>query len=57
MMRFVNLEQLESIEEREDVERVENNGVSGQDGKSTWYTVYYTNGEEEDIYWNEDQEK
>ena len=52
-MKFVSLEELEEIEEREDVERVENNGVSGQDGKSIWYTVYFTDGTEEDIYTRE----
>lgn len=53
MMEFVTLEQLEDLEGREDVERVENNGISGIDGKSTWYTVYYTDGSEKDVYWNE----
>lgn len=49
-MKFVSLEELELIEEREDVEKVESNGVSGIDGSSIWYTVYYTDGTEEDIY-------
>lgn len=49
-MKFVSLEELETIEEREDVKKVECNGISGQDGHSHWYTVYFTNGEEEDIY-------
>ncbi|MCH1964303.1 hypothetical protein MCG45_15850 [Clostridium perfringens] len=57
MMEFVTIEQLEELEEREDVKRVESNGVSGRDGRSTWYTIYYTNGEEKEVYWNEDCEE
>ena len=49
-MRFVTDEQMEEIEEREDVERVECNGNSGRDVNATWYTVYYTDGTEEDVY-------
>lgn len=49
-MEFVTLEQLERIELDEEVEKVEFNGISGQDGSSRWYTVYYKSGEEKDIY-------
>ncbi|HFD2052229.1 MAG: hypothetical protein KHZ90_08600 [Veillonella parvula] len=56
-MEFVTIEQLEELEEREDVKKLESNGISGIDGRSTWYTVYYTDGTEKDVYWNEDQEE
>ena len=49
-MKFVTLAELEDIELREDVKEVEFNGISGQDGVSHWYTIYYTNGSEEDVY-------
>lgn len=49
-MKKISLEELQVIEEMETVERVEFNGVSGIDGKSNWYTVYYTDGKEEDVY-------
>ena len=49
-MKFVTLAELEDIELREDVKEVEFNGLSGQDGSSHWYTIYYTDGSEEDIY-------
>ena len=50
IMKFVTLTELEDIELREDVKEVEFNGISGQDGSSNWYTVYYIDGSEEDIY-------
>ena len=49
-MKFVTLAELEDIELREDVQEVQFNGISGQDGSSNWYTVYYIDGSEEDIY-------
>lgn len=49
-MNFITLAKLEDLEAREDVICVENNGVSGQDGVSNWYTVYYKDGTEEDLY-------
>lgn len=49
-MNFVTIEELNEMEEMERVDRVENNGVSGIDGNSVWYTVYYRDGEEEDVY-------
>ena len=49
-MKFVTLAELEDIELREDVKEVELNGISGQDGSSNWYTIYYTDGTEEDVY-------
>lgn len=49
-MKFITLAELEDIEVREDVKEVEYNGISGQDGLSDWYTIYYTNGSEEDVY-------
>ena len=50
IMKFVTLAELEDIELREDVKELEFNGISGQDGSSNWYTVYYIDGSEEDIY-------
>ena len=49
-MKFITLAKLEDLEAREDVTCVENNGVSGQDGASNWYTVCYKDGTEEDLY-------
>ena len=49
-MKFVTLAELEDIELREDVKEIEFNGISGQDGASGWYTIYYTDGSEEDVY-------
>ena len=49
-MKFVTLAELEDIELREDVQEVQFNGISGQDGSSNWYTIYYTDGSEEDVY-------
>ena len=49
-MKFVTLAELEDIELREDVKEVEFNGISGQDGASEWYTIYYIDGTEEDVY-------
>lgn len=49
-MKFVTAEQMEEIELMENVEKVECNGNSGRDVNATWYTVYYTDGTEEDIY-------
>ncbi|NWK11303.1 hypothetical protein [Clostridium cadaveris] len=56
-MEFVTLEQLEAIELDEEVEKVEFNGISGQDGSSRWYTVYYKSGEEKDIYVDSSEEE
>ena len=50
IMKFVTLTELEDIELREDVKEVEFNGISGQDESSNWYTIYYTDGNEEDVY-------
>lgn len=49
----VTREQFEAIEEHEEVERVENNGISGNIS-ATWYTVYFTDGEETDIYFKQE---
>lgn len=49
-MKFVTLVELEEMESMENVNEVEFNGVSGQDGKSNWYTVKYEDGSEEDVY-------
>ena len=49
-MKFITLAELEELELRENVKEVEYNGISGQDGSSNWYTVYYQNGTEEDLY-------
>ncbi|MBQ3420656.1 MAG: hypothetical protein IJH34_03105 [Romboutsia sp.] len=49
-MKFVTLAELEEIEAKENVTDVEFNGISGQDGASNWYTVYYEDGSEEDVY-------
>lgn len=49
-MDFVNLEELNEIELRADVKNIGCNGISGREGRSTWYTIYYANGEENDIY-------
>ena len=49
-MKFITFAEMEDIELREDVKEVEFNGLSGQDGSSGWYTIYYTNGSEEDVY-------
>lgn len=44
-------EQLEEIEESIEVDRVESNGNSGRYPNCIWYTVYFTDGEEIDIYY------
>ena len=49
-MEFITLTEMEDIESREDVKEIEFNGLSGQDGASGWYTIYYTDGTEEDVY-------
>ena len=49
-MKFITLTEMEDIESKEDVKEVEFNGLSGQDGASGWYTIYYTDGSEEDVY-------
>ena len=49
-MKYVTLSELEDIELREDVKEVQLNGISGQDGASDWYTIYYTDESEEDVY-------
>ena len=49
-MKFITLAQLEDLEMSENVKEVEFNGISGQDSMSYWYTVYYQNGSEEDLY-------
>lgn len=49
--QIVNNEQFEEIEQYEEVEKVENNGNSGRIPGATWYTVYFTDGEEIDIYY------
>ena len=47
---LVTWEQFEAIAEHEEVDRVENNGYSGYIIGAIWYTVYFTDGEEMDIY-------
>ena len=49
--QIVTDDQFEKIEVHEEVERVENNGNSGRIPGATWYTVYFTDGEEIDIYY------
>ena len=49
-MKFITLAQLEDIKMSEDIKEVVYNGISGQDGVSNWYTVYYTDDSEEDLY-------
>lgn len=49
-MNKISVNRLEELEEMESVEKVEFNGVSGIDGHSNWYTIYYTDGSEEDVY-------
>ncbi len=49
-MDFVSYEELEEIMESAEVERVESNGVSGIDGISEWWTIYYNDESEEDVY-------
>ena len=49
-MKKITLERLEELETMENVKEVEFNGTSGMDGSSNWYTVYYTDGTEEDVY-------
>lgn len=48
--KVVAREEFEMIEEHEEVARVENNGSSGSMPGATWYTVYFTDGEEINIY-------
>lgn len=52
-MKIITLEQLEEISCKEDVKEVTFNGVSGQDGVRNWYTVYYNDNSEEDVYTKE----
>ena len=49
-MKFITLAELEDLELKENVKEVAYNGISGQDGMSYWYTVYYVDGSEEDLY-------
>ena len=49
-MERITLERLEELEMMESVDYVEFNGISGIDGSSNWYTVYYKDGDEEDVY-------
>lgn len=49
--KIVTAEQFEEIEQSAEVARVENNGGSGRYPSCTWYTVYFTDGEEMDIYY------
>lgn len=46
----VTSEQFDEIWEHEEVARIENHGYSGSIPGATWYTVYFTDGEETDIY-------
>jgi len=49
--QIVTDDQFEEIEQHEEVARVENNGNSGSIPGATWYTVYFVDGEEMDIYY------
>ena len=49
-MVVINFVLIASFPILEDVKEVEFNGISGQDGSSHWYTIYYTDGSEEDVY-------
>lgn len=49
-MEFISYEDLENIQCDENVDNVIFNGVSGIDGFSKWYTIYYINGDEKDVY-------
>jgi len=49
--QIVTEEQFEEIEQHEEVARIENNGGSGRYPSCTWHTVYFTDGEEIDIYY------
>lgn len=50
----VTEEQFEAIWEHEEVERVETNGNSGNIIGATWHTVYFTDGNEVDIYFKQE---
>lgn len=49
-MKFITLKQLEELEWKDSVTEVVYNGESCEDGVSPWYTVYYADGTQEDIY-------
>ena len=49
-MKFITFSQLEDLEMCENVEKIELNGISSRDGESYYYTIYYVDGREEDIY-------
>ena len=51
---IVTREQFEEIEEHEEAARGENNGNSGNIPGATWYTIYFTDGEEADIYFSQE---
>ena len=46
----ITRKQFEEIKEHEEVEKIKNNGSSGSKLGTTWYTVYFTDGQEIDIY-------
>lgn len=48
---FVTQEQFEKLEVNPNVVKIENNGNSGLYYGYTWYTVYYADGTEQDIYY------
>lgn len=52
--RVISREEFEIIEENQEVANVENNGSSGTIPGATWYTVYFTDGEEIDIYFKQE---
>lgn len=47
---IITEDQFDEIQENEFVEEVENNGVSGKDGKSIWYSVRLVDGTEYQVY-------
>jgi len=53
---IVTAEQFEEIEQSAEVARVENNGNSGRIPGATWYTIYFTDDEEMDIYYKGKEE-
>lgn len=54
-MKFITIEELKELEIEANVI---NNGISGQDGSSNWFTVREESGNEYDVYVNtEEMEK
>lgn len=49
-MRYISYGELDVVSELEWVERVEFNGISGYDKTSNWYTIYFNDGTEEDVF-------